>query len=148
MKALTALLAGLVFGLGLAVSEMVNALKVLGFLDVFGHWDPSLAFVMGGAIAVSLPGFALLRKRNRPLLAPAFQWPQRTDIDRKLVLGAVIFGIGWGLAGYCPGPAIGGIALNLRDTVFWEPVLLTGTMLLGFLGWHLFEASRTAAIDG
>lgn len=149
MKALSALLAGLLFGLGLAVSEMVNALKVLAFLDVFGHWDPSLAFVMGGAIAVTLPGFALLRQRGgAPWFDTRFQWPQRSDIDARLVGGAALFGIGWGLAGYCPGPAIGGVALNLRDTDFWEPVLFTAAMLAGFLGWQLIEARRAAAIDG
>lgn len=137
MKNLAAMIAGLVFGLGLAVSQMVNPLKVLGFLDVLGHWDPSLAFVMAGAIVVTLPGFYWLKKMDRPVLASRFQWPRRDDVDRRLLIGAGLFGIGWGLAGYCPGPGIGALALNVRDSTFLEPLIFTGAMLAGFLTWHL-----------
>lgn len=147
MIGFAALIAGLLFGFGLAVSQMVNALKVLAFLDVFGAWDPSLALVMGGAIAVTMPGFYLLKKLERPVFTPRFQWPERRDIDRKLLAGAAIFGVGWGLAGYCPGPAIGGIALSLRGELFWEPFYFVAAMVVGFLTWHLISTRRSAA-DG
>ncbi|MCP1727036.1 putative membrane protein YedE/YeeE [Natronospira proteinivora] len=135
MKSIAALIAGALFGLGLAISQMINPLKVLAFLDVLGHWDPSLAFVMGGAIAVTLPGFALLKRWEQPILAPRFQWPQREDIDLRLLTGAGLFGIGWGLAGYCPGPGIAAIALNVRESAFIEPFLFTAAMAVGFLLW-------------
>lgn len=146
LRSIAALLAGLLFGLGLAISQMVNPLKVLAFLDVLGHWDPSLAFVMTGAIAVTLPGFYLLLKMGKPLLATGFQWPERQDIDRKLLTGAGLFGIGWGLAGYCPGPGIGAMALNIRETAFYEPLIFTISMILGFLVWHVFD--RRSQPDG
>ncbi len=97
---------GLVFGLGLILSGMTDPAKVLGFLDLAGAWDPSLALVMGGAIAVTAPAFAWLRRRQRSLLGAPLQWPTRTTIDRRLVLGSLAFGAGWGLAGFCPGPAL------------------------------------------
>jgi len=139
MKSFAALIAGILFGLGLAISQMINPLKVLAFLDVLGHWDPSLAFVMGGAIAVTLPGFALLKRWNRPVLALQFQWPTREDIDKRLVGGAALFGIGWGLAGYCPGPGIGAMALNIRESAFYEPLIFTAAMVVGFLAWHILD---------
>lgn len=144
MRSFAALAAGLLFGLGLAVSQMVNPLKVLAFLDVFGSWDPSLAFVMGGAIAVTAPGFYLLRKLDRPVLAPRFQWPERRDLDRKLLGGAALFGVGWGLAGYCPGPALGAVALSARGDVFWEPFIFLPAMIVGFLVWGWVSAPRRA----
>ncbi|WP_366655944.1 YeeE/YedE family protein [Fodinicurvata sp. EGI_FJ10296] len=115
----TALAAGLVFGLGLTISGMINPAKVLGFLDLFGAWDPTLAFVMGGAVLVTLPGFRLLRRRGAPVFSQMFRFPTRSDIDPRLVGGSALFGVGWGLAGFCPGPAlaalgagIGGAALS------------------------------------
>lgn len=99
-------IAGLVFGLGLIVSGMVQPDKVLGFLDLAGAWDPSLAFVMGGAIGVGLPAFALAKRRRETFLGLQMQLPQSTVVDRRLVGGSVLFGIGWGLAGLCPGPAL------------------------------------------
>lgn len=110
MNKLVALLAGTLFGLGLGVSGMLDPAKILNFLDVAGHWDPTLIFVMGGAVIVALPAFWLAKRSSRPLLAPVFQLPARTDIDRPLVIGAAIFGIGWGIGGLCPGPAIAGLA--------------------------------------
>lgn len=148
MKNLAALITGLLFGLGLAVSQMINPLKVLGFLDVFGHWDPSLAFVMAGAIAVTLPGFHLLKRLNRPAFAPAFRWPERDVVDRKLLLGSGLFGIGWGLAGYCPGPGIGAMALNVREAGFHEPWIFMISMLTGFLVWHRVDQRHRPATDG
>ena len=103
MKQIFALLSGLVFGLGLILSGMANPAKVLNFLDVFGTWDPSLAFVMGGAIAVTAPGFAVLfRNWNTPYFGRTFHVPTRNDLDPKLLTGAAIFGVGWGLGGFCP----------------------------------------------
>lgn len=148
MAGFAAFVAGLLFGLGLAISQMVNALKVLGFLDVFGDWDPSLALVMGGAIAVTMPGFALLKKMDKPVLTPSFQWPGRRDIDIKLLAGAGIFGVGWGLAGYCPGPGIGAFALNLRGEAFWEPLYFVAAMLVGFFAWHLISTRPRRHPDG
>ncbi|MBC7602309.1 MAG: YeeE/YedE family protein, partial [Ramlibacter sp.] len=106
MLVLTSLLAGLVFGLGLIVSGMSNPAKVLGFLDIAGPWDPSLAFVMGGAIAVGAIAFALARRRSLSFLGAAMKLPTSRDIDKRLIGGSVLFGIGWGIAGFCPGPAL------------------------------------------
>lgn len=97
---------GLLFGLGLILSGMSNPGKVLGFLDLAGNWDPSLAFVMGGAILVGLVAFQVARKRSQTFLGGALKLPSRTDIDKRLVLGSLAFGVGWGLAGFCPGPAL------------------------------------------
>jgi uncharacterized membrane protein YedE/YeeE len=105
-----ALGSGLVFGLGLVISGMTQPSKVLGFLDVFGHWDPTLAIVMAGALVVVAPGFALLRRRDRSILGGTLDWPSRRTIDRSLIGGAVLFGIGWGLVGLCPGPALANLA--------------------------------------
>ena len=99
-------LIGSLFGIGLIVSEMINPSKVQNFLDLFGRWDPSLAFVMGGALMVTGAGFPLVARRAKPLAAPAFQIPTRRDIDRNLIAGSTLFGIGWGIAGLCPGPAV------------------------------------------
>jgi uncharacterized membrane protein YedE/YeeE len=106
MQLLIGLIAGGVFGAGLVVSQMTDPARVLGFLDVFGHWDPRLAFVMLGAIGVHAPVVAWLRRRGRPVFGSSLHLPERTRIDRRLVIGAAIFGVGWGLAGYCPGPAL------------------------------------------
>ena len=126
---------GLIFGAGLLISGMTQPEKVLGFLDIFGAWDATLAFVMAGAVAVSAVGFALARRRGTPVLAARFQWPTRNDIDAPLVAGAVLFGIGWGLVGICPGPALVNLAgLSLPIVVF------VAAMALGML---LFELSRT-----
>ena len=110
--ALAALAAGLLFGLGLTVSQMANPAKVLGFLDLAGDWDPSLAFVLAGAVATAALGFRLVQRAGRPLLAPAFRLPTATRIDRPLLLGAAIFGLGWGLVGFCPGPALAALGLD------------------------------------
>ena len=107
---LPGLIVGLLFGAGLALSEMINPARVLGFLDPFGHWDPTLAFVMGGALVVTAPGFALLRRRQTTLLGDTLTWSDATAIDAPLIGGAALFGIGWGLVGLCPGPALVNLA--------------------------------------
>lgn len=110
MPIAASLACGFIFGLGLLISEMANPAKVLGFLDVFGAWDPSLAVVMAAALAVSSVGFAIARRRGRPLLAPQSLWPTKADIDRPLLIGSALFGMGWGLVGLCPGPALENLA--------------------------------------
>jgi uncharacterized membrane protein YedE/YeeE len=111
-KNVSALLAGLVFGLGLVIAEMVNPAKVLAFLDVLGHWDPSLAFVMGAALIVTAAGYRLVWNMRQPVFGDTFVVPQTREIDRRLAFGAVLFGIGWGLAGLCPGPAIAALSFG------------------------------------
>jgi uncharacterized membrane protein YedE/YeeE len=110
----TALVAGLVFGLGLILSGMANPAKVLGFLDLAGRWDPSLAFVMAGAIAVGLVAFTAARGRTLSLLGEPMRMPTATQLDRRLIGGSTLFGIGWGIAGFCPGPAL--VALGMGET--------------------------------
>ena len=107
---IAALGSGLVFGLGLVISGMTQPSKVLGFLDVFGNWDPTLAIVMACALLVTAPGFALLRRRDASILGVTLDWPTRRTIDRSLIGGAALFGIGWGLVGLCPGPALANLA--------------------------------------
>ena len=140
---LAALSCGLLFGVGLVISGMTQPPKVLGFLDVLaitsGTWDPTLAFVMAGALAIAAPGFALLRRRPRPFLSTQSFWPARTDIDRPLLAGAVLFGLGWGLVGLCPGPAIANLAtLSPRVVVF------VIAMVIGMLARDIWLARATA----
>jgi len=116
---LAAFACGLLFGWGLQISGMTDPNKILGFLDFFGAWDPSLALVMGAAVAVTAAGYALARSRGKPVLSAKNAWPTRTDIDRPLVLGALLFGTGWGLVGLCPGPSIVNLStLSLRVLAF------------------------------
>jgi uncharacterized membrane protein YedE/YeeE len=132
---LAALAAGLLFGLGLVVSGMVNPAKVLGFLDIAGAWDPSLAFVMAGAIPVAMIGFRLGARRAAPLCAPRFSTPVRKPVDAKLVGGAVLFGLGWGLAGFCPGPALAALGVG-----GWKAALFVAAMLGGMGLFHVAVA--------
>jgi uncharacterized membrane protein YedE/YeeE len=133
MNIVAALITGLIFGIGLIVSGMVNPAKVQNFLDVFGQWDPSLAFVMGGAIAVTLPGYMLLKKMHKPLFSVSFHWPTRTDLDARLVIGAAIFGIGWGLGGLCPGPAMTVLSTGGLAIVTFVIAMLAGVIIARFL---------------
>lgn len=131
---LAALVSGLIFGFGLAISGMTQPTKVLGFLDVLGiasgTWDPTLAFVMIGALAVAAPGYVLARRRERPLLAEVAAWPKKREIDRPLVAGAVLFGLGWGLVGLCPGPAIANLATLSSRVVAFVIAMAAGMLAL------------------
>lgn len=131
-KFLVGLIAGTLFGLGLVISEMTNPARILGFLDFFGHWDPRLAFVMVGAIAVHAPFAYWLRRRGKPFIEKRLCIPTQTQVDKRLVIGAMLFGIGWGLAGYCPGPAV------VSATRGGAATLLVVSMVVGM--W-LFEAT-------
>ena len=134
MRTLTALIAGLVFGIGLIVSGMTDPSKVIGFLDLAGRWDPSLAFVMGGAIMVGLVAFRLASGRHKSLLGDPMRLPDASHIDRRLVLGSFAFGIGWGLAGYCPGPALASLAAGGS-----KPLIFVAAMLVGMVIFELLE---------
>lgn len=126
MLALTSLLAGLVFGFGLILSGMANPAKVLGFLDLFGRWDPSLGLVMGGAVAVASVAFFLARKRTVSLLGATMKLPKATHIDRRLVGGGLLFGMGWGIAGFCPGPALVALGMGEGKAVVFVLAMLVG----------------------
>ena len=130
---LAALASGALFGAGLAVSSMTDRAVVLGFLDVFGAWNPTLAFVMGGAVSVTAIAFRLVMKRQAPMLGGEFRVPKNDAIDGRLVGGAAIFGIGWGLAGFCPGPALVGAAAGLVDAWVFVPAMIAGSFLAGRL---------------
>ena len=139
MLALASLMCGLIFGFGLLISGMTQPEKVLGFLDIFGHWDSTLAFVMVAALVVSGIGFALVRQRRRPVLTALYLWPTRTDIDRSLVVGSVLFGIGWGLVGLCPGPALVNLA-SLTPSVMVFVLAMAGGMIIKDL-WERYAPS-------
>ena len=129
MTAMVALAAGLLFGAGLALSGMLDPVRVLGFLDVAGTWDPSLAFVLGGAVTVSAVGTVLARRMKTPVLAGSFDIPTGLRIDARLVLGSALFGIGWGLAGFCPGPAIAALSLLMPKALAFVAAMLAGMWL-------------------
>jgi uncharacterized membrane protein YedE/YeeE len=128
-KFAAALVAGLVFGIGLALSGMTHAEKVLGFLDVTGEWDASLLLVLGGAVGVTLVAFRFVLKRPAPLFEPSFVLPKLQHIDGPLVVGAALFGIGWGISGYCPGPGIALLAAPNWEAWIFIPAVLFGAFL-------------------
>ena len=134
MKGIIALACGLIFGIGLAMSGMTDTAKVIGFLDLFGHWIPDLAFVMGGAVCVTLVAFRFVLRRQQPLLAPDFSLPASTAIDSRLLGGAAIFGIGWGIYGYCPGPALSALVYLESNTLIFVVAMLAGMALASRLG--------------
>ncbi|SDZ48957.1 hypothetical protein SAMN05518669_14410 [Variovorax sp. YR634] len=134
MLVLASLLAGLVFGLGLIVSGMANPAKVLGFLDLSGAWDPSLAFVMAGAIAVGMVAFMLARRRTVSILGAEMRLPSARHIDRRLIAGSLLFGIGWGIAGFCPGPGL--VALGMGEV---KALVFVAAMLAGMSIFEFFE---------
>jgi uncharacterized membrane protein YedE/YeeE len=117
---------GLIFGIGLVISGMANPAKVQNFLDLAGTWDPSLAFVMGGAVIVTFLGYRLAFRQGAPLLADRFRLPTKTEIDVRLLWGAALFGVGWGLGGYCPGPALTALSLLAEGTLAFVPAMLVG----------------------
>lgn len=133
MRALAGFAAGLVFGVGLIVSGMSDPAKVLNFLDIFGSWDASLAFVMGGAVIVAALGYRLVWRRQAPLMMPDFDVPSSSAIDPRLVIGAGLFGIGWGIGGFCPGPAPTSVTLLAPGTLVFVPAMIAG-MWIGFRG--------------
>jgi len=138
MRILMALITGLVFGIGLIVAGMTNPAKVLGFLDLAGRWDPSLALVMAGAILVALPAFRVAARRRQSLLGEPMRLPTATRIDRRLVLGSLAFGAGWGLAGFCPGPALASLTTGAM-----QPLIFCAAMLAGMGIFELLERRRS-----
>jgi uncharacterized membrane protein YedE/YeeE len=137
-NSIAALFCGIVFGLGLAISEMINPARVIGFLDITGQWDLTLALVMGSALIFTVIGFPLITKKAHPILAKKFILPTKKTLDTPLLMGAVLFGIGWGMAGLCPGPAIAGLA-SLNPDIF----LFVAAMIAGqFIG--LFAEKKLA----
>lgn len=131
---LTALFAGLLFGLGLGFSQMIDRDRVLGFLDVTGVWDPTLLFVLGGAVAVTVIAFRFVLRCPHPVLTDKFYLPTKKDIDLPLIVGSAIFGVGWGIAGYCPGPAITALVLGI-----WNPVLFIVALIAGSLTYKWYS---------
>jgi uncharacterized membrane protein YedE/YeeE len=143
-----AFVAGALFGLGLTVSRMIDPAKVLGFLDVAGNWDPSLALVMVGALAVMAIAYRVAGTRTGPMFAGTFRIPTRRDVDGRLVTGAIIFGIGWGLVGFCPGPAISGLALGRYEVYVFVLAMLAGMTLQRYGPWRPSVTGEQYASDG
>lgn len=143
MRIFNAFLCGLVFGVGLLASGMANPAKVLGFLDLAGRWDPSLAFVMAGAIALAAVGFRLARTRTTSVLGAPMQLPTATRIDARLVGGSLLFGVGWGLAGFCPGPAL--VSAGSGQPRAW---LFVASMLAGMALYAILGAGRARRVTG
>ena len=137
MNRLTEFLVGLLFGLGLILSGMTDPGKIIGFLDIFGAWDPSLAFVMMGAIAVGFVAFALAKKRTTTILGGALRLPTASHIDKRLIIGSTVFGIGWGLAGFCPGPALISMASGQIEAMWF-----VSAMVAGMLAFEALERTR------
>jgi len=139
---ISAAFCGIVFGLGLLISGMAQPAKVLNFLDLFGHWDPSLAVVMATALAVSSVGFALARRREKPACGERWHWPDRTEIDAPLIGGSALFGIGWGLVGLCPGPALVDLLTGSLQVVAF--VIAMGVGMILHDGWRSRPVSQPA----
>ena len=148
VAALSAFICGLLFGLGLTISGMAQPAKVLNFLDLFGMWDASLALVMAAALVVANIGFVLARRRRNPLFAAESLWPTKADIDRSLVAGAVLFGIGWGLVGLCPGPALVDLATLSPQIVVFGLAMLAGMAAYDFWQRQGLRQRTAAAADG
>ena len=133
MSKIISLVSGIIFGVGLVISEMINPEKVLGFLDLFGNWDPSLAFVMIGALIVSSPLFHIIKNKEKPLFADKFNYSNNKEVNNRLIVGSALFGAGWGLGGLCPGPAISSIALINNDSITFVFAMFFGFYLVKFL---------------
>ncbi|MDC0436476.1 YeeE/YedE family protein [Candidatus Pelagibacter sp.] len=133
MNRIVSLVCGIIFGIGLTISQMINPAKVLGFLNIFGDWDPSLAFVMIGALIISSPSFYLFKNNKKPIFAKSFTYSTNKELNKKLIIGSALFGAGWGLAGLCPGPAIASLVLlNVSSVIF---------VLAMFVGFYLAKLS-------
>ena len=129
MPNIFSLISGVLFGFGLAISSMINPAKIVGFLDITGNWDPSLAFVMGGAVFVTAVTFRIILNRPTPMFANKFELPSKVDLDGKLIFGAAIFGIGWAISGLCPGPAISSIIFLDENLLIFISSLLLGSFI-------------------
>jgi uncharacterized membrane protein YedE/YeeE len=143
VRTLVALFTGALFGLGLAVSGMMNPAKVIGFLDFAGGWDPTLAFVMGGALLVSIPAFRLILGRQRPVLAGGFELPTSSVLDARLLGGAALFGVGWGLSGFCPGPAVAALVTGLAPVFAFVAAMMAGMVVYAWV----FERPDRGAVS-
>ncbi|MEZ4659585.1 MAG: DUF6691 family protein [Caldilineaceae bacterium] len=130
---LIALISGLIFGFGLGLSQMIDQGRVLGFMDVAGVWDPTLLFVLGGAVGVTVITFRFVLRMSAPLFSPKFYLPTRKDIDLPLVAGAAVFGIGWGISGYCPGPAVASLALGSLNPILFVISVAVGSYIYNFV---------------
>jgi uncharacterized protein len=149
LRIFAALGCGFIFGLGLAISGMMNPARVIGFLDVAGSWDPTLAFVMGGALLVAVPAYRLILGRGHPALAGSFSLPANTRLDTPLILGSALFGVGWGLVGFCPGPAVAAIVTGLPAVLGFMASMLAGMALHAWISGErpVREGSSDAAPD-
>lgn len=132
---ITVFLCGLIFGIGLTISSMINANKVQNFLDISGNWDPSLALVMLSAVIVTWIGYLLIKNKSHPVCSEKFLLPTKVKIDLQLILGSIIFGIGWGLAGYCPGPSIAAIGLGILDAVYFVIGMVASLLIFSLLSF-------------
>ncbi len=147
MKLLVSYLVGLIFGLGISLSGMANPAKVINFFDIAGAWDPSLAFVMGGAVLVTFIGYRWAFKRARPIMGETFQLPGKTRVDRQLASGAIIFGIGWGLAGFCPGGALPVLGTGLSEVWLFSAALIGGIVLTRLVLSAINGATRSGKVS-
>ena len=145
MNRITVLVSGLLFGAGVTLSGMVNPLKVLNFMDIAGNWDPTLIFVMGAGLVITFIGYRLVLKQPKPLYAPAFALPASDRIDRRLIGGAALFGLGWGLTGFCPGPAVASLVFG-----YWQSALFVAAMAAGMIAVKLIthRPAATRAVEG
>ena len=133
MSRVISLISGIIFGVGLTVSQMIDPAKVLGFLNIFGAWDPSLAFVMIGALIVSSPFFHLFKNNDKPVFADSFSYSNNKELNKKLIIGSSLFGAGWGLAGLCPGPAIASLALLNPSSLIFVITMFVGFYISNYL---------------
>lgn len=133
MSKIVSLICGIIFGIGLTISKMIDPAKVLGFLNIFGDWDPSLAFVMIGALIISSPFFHLFKNNKKPIFADSFSYSNNKELNKKLIFGSSLFGAGWGLAGLCPGPAIASLALFNTSSIIFVITMFVGFYLVKLL---------------
>lgn len=145
MRLLTAFAVGALFGLGILISGMANPAKVLNFFDIAGTWDPSLAFVMGGALMVAIPGYLLVLRRPKPAFEPVFQVPETKRIDVRLIGGSAVFGVGWGIAGFCPGGALPALGTGIAEVFLFVGAMVAGLLAARAVNRFALPASPRAA---